>query len=491
MSRSKRKMRSSSENPSAPLKLCRGQPSTITQFKWSSEILRNESDTDTLLHYCFARMLPHVWMKIVPSAPDDVENMAFAIGQSWQLLQELLLRTKYIYKFKNTFRLNVLKFEALVTMNKFNLTLHFGKFRPRGCGVTYYLCRSNPIYINPESQIRDNYSYSSLKFNDGIDLLLRDRIVASTKINASPSESIFTRAVAHKSAITTTNVETVNLLEPNANNMIVSSSELISNEISEALSLDLSIFPRYMRKNESERITIKTSKNATGKERMLIIIESLRWGYSSNTNTYNDKIRIVKAASRLIAYDNGYAKEFHFRTVIRWIEEIHHGISHGISSTAIAEPENKGSVAYTDTIEVNYPGYLTELFRTALRTKGRNSGFEEIGHQMNALSAVDTKNRPTLLLTRRQVNEWFISLGGKQLSPLEKPLDTKKHAALRIDWVVERYGLLTNPFAPVCYIDEKWFYRVNRRRKIKHWERWTSRDQDNVIDRCDNSSHNP
>ena len=54
------------------------------------------------------------------------------------------------------------------------------------------------------------------------------------------------------------------------------------------------------------------------------------------------------------------------------------------------------------------------------------------------------------------------------MSPLEKPLDTKKHASLRIDWVVERYGLLTNPLAPVCYIDEKWFYRVNRRRKIKH-----------------------
>ena len=151
MSRPKRKMRSACELPTAPLKLCRGQPHTITQLKWSSEILRDESDIHTLLHYCFARMLPYVWMKIVPSAADDVENMAFAIGQSWSLLQELLLCTKYIYKFKNTFRLNVLEFEALVTMNKFNLTLHFGKFRPRSCGVTYYLCRSNPIYINPES----------------------------------------------------------------------------------------------------------------------------------------------------------------------------------------------------------------------------------------------------------------------------------------------------------------------------------------------------
>ena len=56
---------------------------------------------------------------------------------------------------------------------------------------------------------------------------------------------------------------------------------------------------------------------------------------------------------------------------------------------------------------------------------------------------------------------------GKLISPIEKPLDTPKHCKLQIAWVFEWYGLLTNPYSPICYIDKKWFYWVSRRRKIK------------------------
>ena len=65
------------------------------------------------------------------------------------------------------------------------------------------------------------------------------------------------------------------------------------------------------------------------------------------------------------------------------------------------------------------------------------------------------------------MNRWFWKNGGTEKSGLEKPLDSEKHKLLRKDWVMKWYGLLTSPFAPVCYIDEKWFYRTNRRRKIK------------------------
>ena len=50
---------------------------------------------------------------------------------------------------------------------------------------------------------------------------------------------------------------------------------------------------------------------------------------------------------------------------------------------------------------------------------------------------------------------------------MEKPLDTPHHCTLRLAWVIDRYGLLTCEYAPVAYIDEKWFYKVNRRRAMK------------------------
>ena len=66
-----------------------------------------------------------------------------------------------------------------------------------------------------------------------------------------------------------------------------------------------------------------------------------------------------------------------------------------------------------------------------------------------------------------QLNWWFIANGGTEISAKEKPLDNIIHCLERKKWAIEKYGLLTNPLAHVAYIDEKWFYRTNRRRKIK------------------------
>ena len=49
----------------------------------------------------------------------------------------------------------------------------------------------------------------------------------------------------------------------------------------------------------------------------------------------------------------------------------------------------------------------------------------------------------------------------------KKTLDTLDHKAKRKMWVKEWYTLLTDKFANVAILDEKWFYTTNRRRKIK------------------------
>ena len=105
--------------------------------------------------------------------------------------------------------------------------------------------------------------------------------------------------------------------------------------------------------------------------------------------------------------------------------------------------KHNGSISYVESIEATHPGYMHYLFRSSLEIKGANSSFEEIAHQMNYLSRVPNEERIDVSLNRKHITNWFESNHGKLISPLEKPLDSKEHCALRIDWVVEYYGILT------------------------------------------------
>ena len=86
---------------------------------------------------------------------------------------------------------------------------------------------------------------------------------------------------------------------------------------------------------------------------------------------------------------------------------------------------------------------------------------------MNVKSAVPDETHLTLTLSRLQVNKWFNDNNGKETSPKEKPFDTPKLIKERFEWVHEWYEKLTDPSTPVAYLDEKWFYATNRRRKLK------------------------
>merc|ERR1712238_585958 len=86
---------------------------------------------------------------------------------------------------------------------------------------------------------------------------------------------------------------------------------------------------------------------------------------------------------------------------------------------------------------------------------------------MNWKSDVPGEIRPSLSLHHRQVRLWFISEGGKEFSPIEKPLDTDEHKRNRLEWVKKVWHRYTDPNCPVCHLDEKWFYITSRRKKIK------------------------
>ena len=122
---------------------------------------------------------------------------------------------------------------------------------------------------------------------------------------------------------------------------------------------------------------------------------------------YDDCIRYIRAAARMVAYDNGYGKEFSLRTIHRWSDNTTKYIYMGVKSNNIGTSSNKGSIGDTDKLDKDYPGYLHKLFPRALKVKGYNASFVEITHQMNRSSSVSSESRPTIELTQRQVNGWF------------------------------------------------------------------------------------
>jgi len=141
-------------------------------------------------------------------------------------------------------------------------------------------------------------------------------------------------------------------------------------------------------------------------------------------------------------------------------------VSNGESVDPLS-PSNAGSKKYTDELDKEHPGYLHELFRYAQVVKGSLSTFTELAETMNQKSGTPGENRPTICLSRKQLSIWFYQQGGKESSPVEKPLLTDEHKKNRVAWARKYFNLIVDPLKPVAFLDEKWFYTTNRRRKLK------------------------
>jgi len=150
----------------------------------------------------------------------------------------------------------------------------------------------------------------------------------------------------------------------------------------------------------------------------------------------------------------------------RWDTKFVEGIELGDCHSPLSNKQI-GSVKYCDMIEEEHPGYLRKLFRYAQRTKGAKASFKELAASMNEKSDVLGESRTTLSLHKEQLRRWFVREGGKEYSAKEKPLDTDEQKKKRLEWVRKWFKYLSDPNCAICFLDEKFFYVTNRRRKIK------------------------
>ena len=147
--RSKRKCNSKYGSPTAPCEPPTKRSKRDTGLKGRSSLLGNEKDIDLLFRICLMRMIPHVWVKIIPTDTDDIENFAFAIGQKWVIILPLLLKMKFLYRYKDSIQINVDKFRDLVREDLNGVKINVGLLHGKGEKLIYYICRNEPVFKTP------------------------------------------------------------------------------------------------------------------------------------------------------------------------------------------------------------------------------------------------------------------------------------------------------------------------------------------------------
>ena len=201
--------------------------------------------------------------------------------------------------------------------------------------------------------------------------------------------------------------------------------------------------------------------------RVMVLFTAKRWGLQNPILTYKQRVSIKKVECRLISYDYGYVKSFATTQFNAWDDKVNTSIKNGSSSSSIPTvtpplaPNHKGTASYSSKIDKGNPGYIRRLFRYAQNIKGALATFDELAQSINVKSET-IDNQPTINLGRRQLQNWFTDQGDKEFVPTTKPLGTPEHIEKRNKWVRQYFDLLTDIFAPVAYLEEKWFYTTNR-----------------------------
>ena len=173
------------------------------------------------------------------------------------------------------------------------------------------------------------------------------------------------------------------------------------------------------------------------------------WGWRDPCITRSRREFIAKAACRQVAYDLGYSVSLAPSRLPLWYGSLNDAITTGENADPLS-PSMSGRSAYIDSMEAAHPGYIRDLYRYAEGVLGPMATYKEIADCMNARSGASGDTRPTFSISRRQVAAWFAKQGGRETSPIEKPLLTTEHKTRRIEWAGKWFDTFCDPTTPVA-----------------------------------------
>ena len=113
--------------------------------------LPNVSVYQKLLELCFNRMNPHIWYRLLPLDIMKCDDFAFSVGQSWDLIQPLLIHLGYLFEVGEELKLNVDRFANLQHVNLGNDKFHMSNTHLKGDTKNYFFVLVNHILVGQKN----------------------------------------------------------------------------------------------------------------------------------------------------------------------------------------------------------------------------------------------------------------------------------------------------------------------------------------------------
>ena len=178
--RSKRKCKSDYASPDGRPRIELNDTLHDPKPRGHSRALQNNSTSSKLLELCFKRMTPHNWYRLLPNDLGRYDDFAFSVGQSWELIQPLLVELGYLLQSGGDLKINADKFANLQHVTFGKNQFHISNTHFKGEMKTYYVCIGKPHFSGPAKQqkaiINGAFAYNSIRYINASDKSLRTKL---------------------------------------------------------------------------------------------------------------------------------------------------------------------------------------------------------------------------------------------------------------------------------------------------------------------------
>ena len=106
-------------------------------------------------------------------------------------------------------------------------------------------------------------------------------------------------------------------------------------------------------------------------------------------------------------------------------------------------------------IECNDRGFIYEMYMDATLTVCLKVSFAVYAIIMNQKAEKSTHGPELLHISYQQLNTWYLDNGGREYTPIDKPLDTDVHQEKSREQIREHYPRNYNLCVYICYLDKK------------------------------------
>ena len=181
-----------------------------------------------------------------------------------------------------------------------------------------------------------SFASTSIRYINASDTLLQNKL--QEHIDVVQNDKFGRIIQRDPDRITTLDITTKNLAPAEASIQPQPPlSTKIADSIDRALALDLRIFPRPNRLDCTKSIPFKKTSISDQCTKLVVLVTAISWGLHHHHLSYKTRMRIARAASRMVAYDNGYLSEFSVCSILRWDKDVLEKVTGGVSTERITK----------------------------------------------------------------------------------------------------------------------------------------------------------